>query len=226
MTVVLPWDPFGKGEIPFSPLIPLEPSGPINIDPTGIAGCVNIFGVEICGNLPLPGGPTAPSPEIPPTGFSPIDCPEGTFWSVTLQRCVDPSAAFPGGDPLFFPGSPNGNGACPAGGVPKVQTTKMVTPILWLTQFKCKPGTGYRLNKSAFWRMDPARGQVVRVGEGQAWVKGRRRNPSNMRATDRAASRVKMAKDAAISLGRITVQTKAEFKAKRLAAAGSRRRKK
>jgi len=220
MTLVLPWDPFGRGTTPFLPIEPIAPGGgPIEIDPTGISGCVNVFGQEICANLPLPGSPGAPSPEIPPTGGTPfapsIDCPEGSFWSVTLQRCVDPSAAFPGGDPFIFPGSPNGNGACPAGGVPKVQTTRMVTPILWLTQFRCKPGTGYRLNKSAFWRMDPARGQVVRIGEGQAWVRGRRKNPSNMRATDNAASRVLIAKNAMQSLGRITVKSKADFKAQR-----------
>jgi len=181
----------------------------------GISGCVNILGVEVCGQIG--GGGTVPTgnPSGGDGGFTPLQdpgCPSGTVWNSVLATCVDIGAAFPGGDPLFQPPATNG---CPNGGIPKVATQHMVTPILWKAQYGCQPAKGYRLNKSAYFRLDPSSGRIVRVGKEMAWVHGRRRNAANLRATDRAASRLKSAKDYASSLGRVQIKTKADWKAEK-----------
>ena len=72
---------------------------------------------------------------------------------------------------------------------------------------KGPPGPGYRLNKSGYYRRNPA-GQTVYIKPQSVWVKSRRRNPLNPRALDRAIGRVGSAKRAAKKLGRITIRKK------------------
>lgn len=66
-----------------------------------------------------------------------------------------------------------------------------------------KPPSGYHVNKSSYWLMDG-----TFVPEGTKWVKNRRRNPANSRATNRAISRVASAKKHAQTLSRITIRAK------------------
>jgi len=63
--------------------------------------------------------------------------------------------------------------------------------------------SGYRLNKSDYFLRS---GEFVPAGT--KWVKIRRRNPANARATSRAISRITGAKTYAKSLGRISIRKK------------------
>lgn len=68
----------------------------------------------------------------------------------------------------------------------------------------CPPGhsmAGYHLNKSDYFLRDG-----TFVPKGTKWVKNRKRNPANARATSRAISRVVGAKRYAQSLNRVSVR--------------------
>jgi len=91
---------------------------------------------------------------------------------------VDWGAAFPGGKPFISRGV-NGNGGAPC------------------------DTAGYHLNKSAYFLMS---GEFV--PEGSRYVRNRKRNPANARATSRAISRVVGAKRYATSLSRISIRKK------------------
>lgn len=60
---------------------------------------------------------------------------------------------------------------------------------------------GYHINKSDYFLKDG-----TFVAKGSMWVKNRKRNPLNPRALSRAMSRLTSAKNAAKSLGRITIR--------------------
>jgi len=62
---------------------------------------------------------------------------------------------------------------------------------------------GYHLNKSSYFLLS---GEFVAAGT--RWVKNRKRNPANARATSRAISRVVGAKKYATTLGRISIRKK------------------
>jgi len=64
-------------------------------------------------------------------------------------------------------------------------------------------GPGYHLNKSSYFLMS---GEFVPAES--RWVKNRKRNPANARATSRAISRITGAKSYAKSLGRISIRKK------------------
>jgi len=70
------------------------------------------------------------------------------------------------------------------------------------------PAPGYHPNKSGYYRQavpgDPT--SAVYIPPRSMWVKNRRRNPANARATDRAISRIGQAKRYASKLGRITIR--------------------
>jgi len=89
---------------------------------------------------------------------------------------IDPRAIALGGDPFLSLAAP-ANGACP---------TSM---------------GGYHLNKSEYFLKS---GEFVPAGS--RYVKNRKRNPANSRATSRAISRVVGAKKYASSLSRITIR--------------------
>jgi len=76
------------------------------------------------------------------------------------------------------------------------------------TGFECAPGmgapTGYHLNKSGYFLRSEGRW----VEPGTRYVRNRKRNPANARATSRAISRVKSAKKYAKSLSSITIREK------------------
>jgi len=63
------------------------------------------------------------------------------------------------------------------------------------------PMSGYHLNKSDYFLKS---GEYIPAGT--RWVKNRKRNPANARATSRAISRVTSAKKYAQSLGRISIR--------------------
>jgi len=68
----------------------------------------------------------------------------------------------------------------------------------------CPPGAsggGYHLNKSSYFLVS---GQFIE--KGSQWVRNRKRNPANARATSRAISRVKSAKNYAKALSAITIR--------------------
>jgi len=68
----------------------------------------------------------------------------------------------------------------------------------------CPPNmSGYHLNKSAYFLMS---GEFV--AEGSRYVKNRKRNPANARATSRAIGRITGAKMYAKSLSRISIRKK------------------
>jgi len=92
---------------------------------------------------------------------------------------IDPRAAFPGGAP-FISRMPAANGCPPNGSM-----------------------AGYHLNKSDYFVKS---GEFV--PEGTRWVKNRKRNPANARATSRAISRITGAKKYASALGRISIRKK------------------
>ena len=181
-----------------------QPIGGINVSPGGISGCANIGGVQFCGEIPFGGGggATTPPGEYPPAGSMPLapsnggPCPEGTI--SLMGRCVstDPGAWAPGGTPAFFEAT--------GGMIPKVPSYQLVTPIL-PAQGPRPPG--YRLNKTAFYRRDPMNDNTVTyIPKGTVWVKSRRRNPANARATSRAIGRIKSAKKMAKALSQVTVR--------------------
>lgn len=62
---------------------------------------------------------------------------------------------------------------------------------------------GYHLNKSSYFLMSGEH-----VPQGSKWVKNRKRNPANARATSRAISRIGGAKTYAKSLSRISIRKK------------------
>jgi len=62
---------------------------------------------------------------------------------------------------------------------------------------------GYHLNKSDYFLMS---GEFVPAGT--RWVKNRKRNPANARATSRAISRITGAKRYAGALSRISIRKK------------------
>jgi len=64
-------------------------------------------------------------------------------------------------------------------------------------------GPGYHLNKSGYFLLS---GQYVPAGT--KWVKNRKRNPANARATSRAISRISGAKKYQHALGRISIRKK------------------
>jgi len=64
-------------------------------------------------------------------------------------------------------------------------------------------GPGYHLNKSSYFLLS---GEYVPAGT--RWVKNRKRNPANARATSRAISRISGAKTYAKALGRISIRKK------------------
>jgi len=92
---------------------------------------------------------------------------------------IDPRAILPGGDPLFSLAGAAANGACP--------------PSMG----------GYHLNKSEYFLKS---GEFVPAGS--RYVRNRKRNPANARATSRAISRVVGAKRYASSLSRISIRKK------------------
>jgi len=92
---------------------------------------------------------------------------------------VDPSAAGPGGAPLF---------------------SRMPAPAMAMNGASAG---GYHLNKSDYFLKS---GEYIPAGT--RWVKNRKRNPANARATSRAISRISGAKTYAKSLGRISIRKK------------------
>jgi len=100
---------------------------------------------------------------------------------------IDPGAIMLGGDP-FIRGLQNG-GARPAMAMPGNGAGMQAG--------------GYHLNKSSYFLMS---GEFVPAGS--KWVRNRKRNPANARATSRAISRVTGAKRYAKSLSRISIRKK------------------
>lgn len=67
--------------------------------------------------------------------------------------------------------------------------------------------SGYHLNKADYFLRDG-----TFVPKGTKWVKNRRRNPANSKATNRAISRVASAKKHASNLSRVTIRKKSSCK--------------
>jgi len=120
--------------------------------------------------------------------------------------------AGPGRVPLgrnFGPGNMGGNGFK----LPGFMDPLGFTGPSWLDRGTAAPSmteagcpanlSGYHLNKSAYFLMS---GEFVPAGS--RYVRNRKRNPANARATSRAISRVVGAKRYATSLSRISVRKK------------------
>lgn len=100
-----------------------------------------------------------------------------------LKFQVDPLAILPGGRP--FTSMMNGGTAMvPYGG-------------------GMMGGPGYHLNKSNYFLMS---GEFIAAGT--RWVKNRKRNPANARATSRSIARIKGAKKYTASLSQISIRKK------------------
>jgi len=123
-------------------------------------------------------GGPAKQPPIPTAGPGSIAFPFPTFGPDPLPKPGILAAA-----QRFFPGG--ASGMMPTNGGAPCDTA------------------GYHLNKSAYFLMS---GEFV--PEGSRYVRNRKRNPANSRATSRAISRVVGAKRYATSLSRISIRKK------------------
>jgi len=95
-------------------------------------------------------------------------------------------------------------GDFPAGPGPvTAQRTMMGAPPPMMNGNGMASAGGYHLNKSNYFLMS---GEFVPAGS--KWVRNRKRNPANARATSRAISRITGAKNYAKSLGRISIRKK------------------
>jgi len=134
-----------------------------------------------------------------------------------MPAAVRPSAGFvPCGsgmviDPRTMKCSPRPqlDVAIPAGGIGAAisrimpgGSTGMLMPAASAAPMNGSAG-GYHLNKSSYFLLS---GEYVPAGT--RWVKNRKRNPANARATSRAISRITGAKKYASTLGRISIRKK------------------
>jgi len=143
-------------------------------------------------------GPTVAGPGSVPIVQSFRDaggCVKGTKYDPRTQRCVPT-----GFNPLGF-GQPGVGVGTPLGRISLGEINGLAMPPA--VSMNGKAMGGYHPNKSDYFLKS---GEFIPAGT--RWVKNRKRNPANARATSRAISRISGAKTYAKSLGRISIRKK------------------
>jgi len=122
-------------------------------------------------------------------------CAKGTKYDAMTDRCIPT-----GFNPLGF-GGPGVGAPTPFGRLSIGEVNGLPMPAA--VSMNGKSMGGYHPNKSDYFLKS---GEFIPAGT--RWVKNRKRNPANARATSRAISRISGAKTYAKSLGRISIRKK------------------